>query len=103
MKAELLPDEPSDLEAEPIEPDDASDLDYVDMPCTDDDDNADCDDDSRWEVFVADDDARDPEPDPDDLQIENGGTDKETKRQGDTEKIVVFDELLVSPSPCSLV
>ncbi|MEX2091880.1 MAG: hypothetical protein WD971_04340 [Pirellulales bacterium] len=104
MKAELLPDEPSDLETEPLEPeplepDDASDLDYVDMPCTDDDG----DDDSRWEVFVADDDERDPEQDSGDFRIENARKVQESRRLGDKEDDDVDHRLRVSSAPCPLV
>ncbi len=99
MNAELLPDEPSDLEAEPIEPNEASDLDFEDMPCTDDllGDN---DDDSRWEVFIPDEDERDPEPDSDDFLFENARTDNETRRLGDKDDVDRC--LLVSPTPCLL-
>ena len=41
------------------EPDDSSDLDDFDLPRTDDD--------SRWDVFIPDDDERDPLPDRDDF------------------------------------
>jgi hypothetical protein len=56
-------DEDPDLE-EPVDPADASDLDFEEMPCTDDD--------SRWEAFIPDEDERDPLPDPGDFWIENG-------------------------------
>ena len=71
MNADLPPDEPSELESEPAEPSDLSDLEYEDFPCTDDGGDGDDDDDSRWEVFIADDDERDPEPDPDDFGMES--------------------------------
>lgn len=38
---------------DPPEPDDPSDLDELELPCTDD---------ASWEVFIADDDERDPQP-----------------------------------------
>jgi hypothetical protein len=81
MKAELLPADsndvdpndadPNDLEASDLEPDpaeleEASDLDFADMPCTDDIDG----DDSPWEAFIPDEDEADPEPDPGDFWIE---------------------------------
>jgi hypothetical protein len=69
MNADLMSDEPSDLETEPIETEDASDLDYKDFPCAD--NGVGDDDDSRWEVFIADDDEREPEQDPSDSWIEN--------------------------------
>jgi hypothetical protein len=57
------PDEPSDMESEPDEPSDPGDLEFEDLPCTDDDD-------SQWEAFIPDDDERDPEPAPGDFWIE---------------------------------
>jgi hypothetical protein len=71
MNANAMPEEPSDLEAEPIEPTEPSDLDCEDMPCTDD---AGEDDDSRWDVFIPDDDELDPQPDVGDFWIENRGS-----------------------------
>ena len=44
------------------EPDDSSDLDDFDLPHTDDD--------SRWDVFIPDDDERDPLPDLNDFWID---------------------------------
>jgi hypothetical protein len=49
-------DRPSDVPEPPDGPDEASDLDDFDVPCTDADDES-------WEVFIADDDERDPLPD----------------------------------------
>jgi len=63
--AEFPLDEPSELEQPPDEPTDLSDLDYEDMPCTDDGD------DSRWEAFIPDDDEFDPQPDPGDFWFES--------------------------------
>ena len=108
MNADLLPEEPSDLEPESVEPSDASDLDYEDMPCTDDSTDGDGDDgddgdDPRWEAFIPDEDEWDPEPDPGDFWIENGRTDRETRRHGDKERELVFGCLRVFPSPCLLV
>jgi hypothetical protein len=69
MNADLPPEEHSDLEVEPVEPTDASDLDYDDMPveslrverpCTDD---IGFGKDTRWEAFIPDDDELDPQPD----------------------------------------
>jgi len=57
------PDPPSELEPEPDEPADPSDLEFEDLPCTDDDD-------SRWDAFIPDDDERDPEPAPGDFWFE---------------------------------
>ena len=54
------PEEPTDLEPDgPTEP---SDFEYVDIPCTDED--------SRWDVFLPDDDERDPQPDAGDFWFE---------------------------------
>jgi len=53
------PPEPSELEPTPIEP---SDLEAPDIPCSDDD--------SAWEVFIPDEDQRDPLPDPSDFWID---------------------------------
>jgi hypothetical protein len=50
--------------AEPSEPDDTSDLEFEELPCTDDD--------SHWEAFIPDEDERDPEPDAGDFWMENG-------------------------------
>jgi hypothetical protein len=63
----LLPEEPDDLESEPDEPAEPSDLDYEEMPCTDDGD------DSRWEAFIPDEDELDLEPEAGDFWIENRG------------------------------
>jgi hypothetical protein len=60
---EFPDDNDPDLD-EPVAPDDASDLEFEEMPCTDDD--------SRWEAFVPDDDEFDPQPEPNDFWIENG-------------------------------
>ena len=67
------PDESSDLERDRHEsfdetppPPDDSDLDYDDIPCTDDAD------DSRWEALIADEDELDPEPEPGDFWVEPG-------------------------------
>jgi hypothetical protein len=60
--AEPPPDEPSELEPEPDGPADPSDLDFEELPCTDDD--------SRWDAFIPDDDERDPQPAPGDFWIE---------------------------------
>jgi hypothetical protein len=61
------PDEWSDQVPDPLtpleEPDEPSDLDDIDVPCTDDD--------SRWDAFIPDDDERDPLPDVGDVWIEN--------------------------------
>ena len=65
MNADLAPEEPNDLETVPTELDEPSDLDFDDMPCTDDGDE------SRWEAFIPDEDEWDPEPDPGDFWIEN--------------------------------
>ena len=56
------PDEPLFPEEEPAEPSDLEDLDF---PCTDDDD-----DDSRWDVFLPDGDPNDPRPEPGDFWID---------------------------------
>jgi hypothetical protein len=45
--------------AEPPASEDASDLEFEELPCTDDD--------SHWEAFIPDEDERDPEPDPGDF------------------------------------
>ncbi len=44
---------------EPPEPEEASELEFEELPCTDDD--------SHWEAFIPDEDERDPEPDPGDF------------------------------------
>ena len=67
---EPLPDEPSELE--PEEPSDLSDLEFEEMPCTDDDD-------ARWEVFIPDDDERDPVPEPGDFWT---GSSRESRVEG---------------------
>jgi hypothetical protein len=61
--AEPPPNQPNEIEPEPDEPADPSDLEFEELPCTDDDD-------SRWEAFIPDDDERDPEPAPGDFWIE---------------------------------
>jgi len=87
MSRDLLPEEPSDRETEPADPDEASDLDFADMPCTDDGDGDDGNgDDSRWEAFIPDEDESDPQPDPGDFWIENGKTDKATRSWGDKQR-----------------
>jgi hypothetical protein len=73
MYADLVPDDPSDLDQEPnplSEPDEPSDLDSGDFPCTGDLDGT--FDETQWEAFVPDEDQSDPEPDPGDFWIENG-------------------------------
>lgn len=75
MNADLAPEEPSDLETAPIETgptettptelEEPSDLDFDDMPCTDDGDE------SRWDAFILDEDEWDPEPDPGDFWVED--------------------------------
>jgi hypothetical protein len=76
MNADPDPEEePSDLETPPAEPDDLSDLDYADIPCTDDGSDlsdGDPSDDRRWDAFIPDEDQRDPAPEPGDFWIENG-------------------------------
>jgi hypothetical protein len=74
-----MPDEPSELDVEPAEPDDASDLDYEDVPCTDDGD------DSRWEAFIPDEDEWDPQPDPGDFWIEGRSRVEATRCAGTPE------------------
>jgi hypothetical protein len=46
-----------------VDPEDGSELEYEEIPCTDDD--------SRWEAFIPDQDEFDPVPDPGDFWIEN--------------------------------
>jgi hypothetical protein len=56
------PDTAIEVEPDFVEPpdsEDASDLEYEELPCTDDD--------SHWEAFIPDEDERDPEPDPGDF------------------------------------
>jgi hypothetical protein len=65
---------PSDLDTTPAEPEEPTDLDFSDMPCTDDSDgdgDGDDGDESRWEAFVPDEDEWDPEPEVGDFWIEN--------------------------------
>jgi len=69
MNADVIPEEPSDLELEPAEPDEESDLDFTEMPCTD--EAGQDGDESQWDAFLPDDDEWDPEPDPGDFWIEN--------------------------------
>lgn len=64
MRANLLPDEPSDLEPELDDPSDLSGLEFPEFPCTDQDDAA-------WEAFIPDDDERNPQPDVGDFWIES--------------------------------
>jgi hypothetical protein len=73
MNADLLPDperdtdEPSELEPW-AEPADDTDLDCVEMPCTD---GVCPDEDERcWEAFIPDEDEWDPLPDPGDFRAE---------------------------------
>jgi len=68
MNPDTLPDEPSDVELEPSEPDEPSELDFTDMPCTDAGAGT---DESPWEAFLPDDDQWDPEPEPGDFWIED--------------------------------
>jgi hypothetical protein len=72
MNADLMPDEPGDLEPQ-AEPDDCSDLDYDDVPCTDGGglDRSDDDDESRWDAFIPDEDEWDPQPHPRDFWVED--------------------------------
>lgn len=76
MNPDTLPDEPSELEPEPAEPADPTELEFTDMPCTDAGTEA---DESQWEAFVPDDDEWDPQPEPGDFWVD--------------------DQLLVFPSP----
>lgn len=89
MNADLLPDEPSDLETVPDVPDEASDLDFADMPCTDDGQGGGEDDDRRWEAFIPEEEEWDPQPDPGDFWMENGGPARESWSQTGKEQEVV--------------
>jgi hypothetical protein len=53
-------DQLTNLSEPPDDADEDSELDDFDLPCTDADD-------ARWDVFIADDDQRDPLPDPGDF------------------------------------
>lgn len=64
MPAEMLPEEPSDLDRELERPDDESDLEYPELPCTDEDD-------ASWEAFVPEDDGWETDPEPGDFWIED--------------------------------
>lgn len=64
MPAELLPEEPSDLEPDADEPSDWSNVELPEMPCTDADDEP-------WEAFIPDEDERDPQPEAGDFWIES--------------------------------
>lgn len=56
MPAEMPPEEPSDLDPETERPEDESELEYPELPCTDEDD-------APWEAFIPDDGwVSDPEP-----------------------------------------
>jgi hypothetical protein len=66
MLADQLPEEPSDLEPDAPEPLDASDLEFPELPCTDEDD-------ASWDAFIPDDDERDPAPERGDFWIDNSG------------------------------
>lgn len=65
-----LPPDPDEFGPDSDDWDDASDLDFVDMPCTDAGGSG-CinDDDSRWDAFLADEDETDPAPDPRDFWL----------------------------------
>ncbi len=67
MDPDTLPEEPTDLEPEPAESTEPSDLDFTDMPCTD--AGGEDADESSWEAFLPDDEW-DPEPEPGDFWIE---------------------------------
>jgi hypothetical protein len=73
MTADLLPEEPrgcepSDLEPSDLEPDEEpsrlSDLEFPELPCTDEDDEP-------WEAFIPDEDERDPQPGRGDFWIDS--------------------------------
>lgn len=79
MNPDPLPDRPSEIDPEPADtaepsdlelPDSAepSDLDFTDMPCTDAGGAA---DESSWEAFVPDDDEWDPQPEPGDFWFDD--------------------------------
>ena len=61
----LPPEEPDDLEPDADDPAEPSDLDYEELPCTDDGDG------SPWEAFIPDEDEFDREPEAGDFWIEN--------------------------------
>ena len=95
MKADLLPDEPSDLEPHPAEPTDPSSTlnstPATSKPATSTTKTCPARTTAtmaavtmRWEAFIPDDDEWDPEPDPGDFWVENGGEGK-TRRHGDSE------------------
>ena len=92
MNADMIPEEPSNLEEEPVEPDEVSDLDFTEMPCTDEAGQG--GDESLWDAFLPDDEW-DPEPDPGDFWIENRSVDE-------PEDAVLFP-LLVFPTPRLIV
>jgi hypothetical protein len=64
MPAEMLPEEPSDLDPELDPPEDESELEFPELPCTDEDD-------APWEAFIPDDDRWEPDPEPGDFWIED--------------------------------
>ena len=105
MAAELPPDEPSDLEVLPPEVEDRTDLDddfddedldYEDLPCTDDIDSSQEEEDARWDVFIPDEDEWDPQPDPGDFWMENAIKDGEARRQGDKDRKPMLCRPIVS-------
>ncbi|HEY4234328.1 MAG TPA: hypothetical protein VGM76_12930 [Lacipirellulaceae bacterium] len=51
-----------EVDEDELEPTDESDLEFEELPCTDD---------SRWDAFIPDEDECDPEPDPGDFWMEN--------------------------------
>lgn len=64
MRAELLPDEPSDLEPAAEEPSNLSDLEFPGPPFADEDE-------APWEAFIPDDDELDPQPEAGDFWIDS--------------------------------
>ena len=64
MHVERMPDEPSEFDPEDDEPTELSDLEFPEMPCTDEDD-------APWEAFIPDEGQWDPEPERGDFWIED--------------------------------
>ena len=61
--------EPTDRDSDRDELEEPSDLDFADMPCTDEAGQG--SDESQWEAFLPDEDDWDPEPEPGDFWIGN--------------------------------
>jgi hypothetical protein len=63
MPADILPEEPSDLDPELEQTEDESEPEYPELPCTDEDD-------ASWDAFLPDDEWWEPDPEPGDFWME---------------------------------